>query len=141
MSVMTTPQNRTENATRCAVYPWRTAFLAALRATATVVRACAAARVDRRWVYQVRRTNDEFRAEWDDALTGYAEDLKAEAVRRAVEGTREFVLYQGKIVSVWLNAAGDVVPEGTPDAVAQPLVKRRHSDAVLLKLLAAARPE
>lgn len=115
--------------------------MAALRATATVVRACAAARVDRRWVYQVRRTNPEFRAEWDDALTGYAEDLKAEAVRRAVDGTREFVLYQGKIVSVWLNAAGDVVPEGTPDAVAQPLVKRRHSDAVLLKLLAAARPE
>ena len=141
MSVMTTPQNQTENAALRAVYPWRTAFLAALRATATVVRACEAARVDRRWVYQVRRTNDVFRVEWDDALTGYADDLKAEAVRRAVEGTREFVLYQGKIVSVWLNAAGYVVPEGTPDAIAQPLVKRRYSDAVLLKLLAAARPE
>ena len=141
MSVMATPQTKTENATFYAVYPWRTAFLAALRSTATVVRACEAARVDRRWVYQVRRTNGGFRAEWDDALAGYGDDLKAEAVRRAVEGTREFVLYKGKVVSVWLNAAGQIVPKGTPDAVEQPLVKRRHSDAVLLKLLAAARPE
>ena len=74
MSVMTTPQNKTENATSYAVYPWRSAFLAALRATATVVRACVAAKVDRRWVYQARRANGEFCDEWDDALAGYGDD-------------------------------------------------------------------
>lgn len=140
-TMSTTPRDTPADRPIQVFYPWRPAFLAALRAGGSPVRACEAARIDRRWVYRVRSFDAEFRDEWDDAVAGHGDDLQAEAVRRAVRGVQELVLYRGKPVLVWMLNDGTVVPPGVPGATAVPLVRVKKSDALLMKLLAAARPE
>ena len=89
-------------------------------------------------MYQVRRTNDEFRAEWDDALAGYGDDLEAEALRRAVLEAITYVVRQRVTWSL---------PEGFPrwDAAWQKLsahaqaLRRTGSTAVNLAYVACGR--
>ena len=66
-----------------------------------------------------------FRAAWDMALDAAADVLEAEARRRALDGVESFVV----------NRDGVVRHEG------EPLRVRRYSDALLLALLKAHRPE
>ena len=136
----TTPRDTPPSGAIQVFRPWMPAFLAALRAGGSPVRACEAARVDRRWVYRVRASDAEFREAWDDAVAGHADDLQAEAVRRAVHGVRELVLHRGKPVIVWLLTDGTVVPPHADGATGVPLTRVRKSDTLLMKLLAAARP-
>ena len=135
-----TPRNTPPNGAIQVYRPWQPAFLTALRASGSPVRACEAARVDRRWVYRVRASDAEFREAWDDAIAGHGDDLQAEAHRRAVHGVRELVLHRGKPVTVWLLPDGTVVPPHTDGATGSLLTKVTKSDALLLRLLAAARP-
>ncbi len=136
----TTPRDTPPNGAIQVFRPWMPAFLAALRAGGSPTRACEAARVDRRWVYRVRAFDGEFREAWDDAVAGHGDDLQAEAVRRAVQGVRELVLHRGQPVIVWLMPDGTMVPPNTDGATGVPLTKVTKSDALLLRLLAAARP-
>ena len=136
----TTPRDTPPDGAIQVFYPWMPAFLAALRASGSPVRACEAARIDRRWVYRVKAFDAEFREAWDDAVAGHGDDLQAEAVRRAVHGVQELVLHRGEPVIVWLLPTGVIVPPGTDGATGVPLVKTVKSDALLLRLLAAARP-
>ncbi len=136
----TTPRDTPHSGTVQVFRPWQPAFLSALRAGGSPVRACEAARIDRRWVYRVRAFDAGFREAWDDAVAGHGDDLQAEAVRRAVHGVHELVLHRGKPVIVWLLADGTAVPPHTDGATGVPLTRVRKSDALLIKLLAAARP-
>ena len=139
--VMDTPHHAPQKAAIKTFHPCKPAFLAALRAGGSPARACEAAKVDRRWAYRVRAADAGFAEEWDDALAGHADDLKAEAVRRAVHGVRELVLYQGRPVLTWLTPDGRTVLPHTPGAVAVPLTRLAYSDKLLMRLLAAAMPE
>lgn len=138
---MTTGHNRTESTALEVSYAWQPAFLAALGEAGCVSTACRAVKRKRSWVYEVRKACPDFAEAWDDALDEYVDSLKEAAVERARDGTRELVTHQGAVVYVWLTPEGTVVPEGTPGAAATPLVKRRYSDALLLRLLESGRPK
>ena len=119
---------------------WVPAFLAELRVACCVSHACDAAKVSRAVAYRHRDNNKDFAEAWQEAIDGYGDDLRAEAVRRAVHGVQEVVLWQGLPVWVW-EAGGRVVPPGTEGATQRPLMKSRHSDGILLRLLEIALPE
>ena len=119
---------------------WVPAFLAELRVACCVSHACDAANVSRTAAYKHRDNSPEFAAAWQEAIDGYGDDLKAEAVRRAVHGVQEVVLWQG--LPVWVaELDGRIAPPDTEGATKRPLMKSRHSDAILLRLLEVALPE
>ncbi|WP_237740193.1 hypothetical protein [Oceanibaculum indicum] len=94
-------------------------FLGHLADTGNVSAACRLARLDRRTAYQWRGADADFRRLWQEALDAAVDALEAEARRRAVEGVEHPHFHQGQV-------AGTV---------------KRYSDALLMFLLRAHRPE
>lgn len=100
--------------------PARTAvFLDALAEGLSVSSAAKAAGVPLRTIYGWREADPAFAAEWTAAYTIGADNLEAEAQRRAVKGIEEPVFHGGKVV-------GSV---------------RRYSDTLLIYMLKARDPE
>ena len=79
----------------------------------------------RRNAYDWRDADDQFRADWDDAVESATDRLEAEARRRAFEGVRKYVVSRGMIVQS---------PEGGP------LEIHEYSDTLMVRLLQAHRP-
>jgi hypothetical protein len=100
-------------------------FLKALADTGSVSAAAAMAGTSRSRVYELRKADPAFAADWDEAEEIAADRLQDEARRRAVEGVPEPLVSAGKIVR---------------DDEGQPIAIRRFSDALLLALLRAHRP-
>jgi hypothetical protein len=98
---------------------WRATFLAALEASGNVSAAARRAATHRCTAYRHRQADPEFRAAWDEALEVAMDDMEAEARRRAVDGWDEPVFYEGKV-------CGHI---------------RKYSDALIMFLLKAYRPE
>ena len=109
--------------------PWRAAFLAALRKTGNVRRACEACEIGRRTAYTLRHDDPTFAAAWDEAQEDFSDLLEEEAVRRAM-GTKELVFHQGKPAGVWV-LDGEIVTETTPNAKLVPLYENRYSDGLI----------
>lgn len=65
---------------------WVPAFLAALEATGVILKAAEAAQISRKTVWLRRKNNQQFAADFDDALKAGALLLEAEAIRRAQDG-------------------------------------------------------
>ena len=86
--------------------PWRGAFVAALRQTGNVRRACEACGINRTSAYNLRNADPTFAAEWDDAQEDFSDLLEEEAVRRAM-GTKELVIHQGKLCGTWRDKDGN----------------------------------
>lgn len=141
-------------------HPWLHPFLAALRLTGIVSRACASAGVTTATVYGLRRKDADFAAAWDDALETAVDKLEAEAWRRAHDGVEEPIVYQGQLTPLWerdelgqviedtvirvvTNEKGEreerahQVPRQQMDEQGNPkfLTVRKHSDALLQFLL------
>jgi len=100
-------------------------FLQALANTGSVTAAIAVAGTSRTRVYELRRSDPEFAASWDEAEEIATDRLEDEARRRAVEGVPEPLVSAGKVVR---------------DDDGQPIAVRRYSDNLLLALLKAHRP-
>lgn len=83
---------------RAAKDTWEKAFLTALRKNGVVTIACEAAGVGRTTVYEKRRDDPEFLADWDEAIEIAADRIEAEVIRRAVDGMTVPVYYKGEIV-------------------------------------------
>lgn len=94
-------------------------FLKTLAATGNVSLAAEAAGMSRQALYRLRRNDAAFAEAWAEALEEAVDALDAEARRRAVQGTCRPVFYRGQVV-------GEV---------------RHYSDAMLMFLLRAHRPE
>lgn len=94
-------------------------FLALLSEYGNVTRAAEDAELVRVYLYQARKNDPEFAAEWEDAAKIGAARLEDEARLRAVEGWQEPVWYQG-------------VQCGTV---------RKFSDTLLICLLKAHHPD
>ncbi len=101
-------------------------FLAALADAGDVSAAATAAGVSKARVDEIRKLDAEFSTEWETAQRIWADKLEQEARRRAVEGVREPLVSDGKIVR---------------DDDGQPIVVRRYSDGLLLAFLRTHRPE
>jgi hypothetical protein len=100
-------------------------FLKALSDSGSVTAAVAMAGTSRSRVYELRKADPAFAADWDEAEEIATDRLEDEARRRAVEGVPEPLVSGGKIVR---------------DGDGQPIAIRRYSDALLLALLRAHRP-
>ena len=100
-------------------------FLKALADTGSVSAAVAVAGTSRSRVYELRKADPAFAADWDEAEEIAADRLEDEARRRAVEGVPEPLVSAGKIVR---------------DDDGHPIAIRRYSDALLLALLRSHRP-
>ena len=100
-------------------------FLRALADTGSATAAVAAACTSRSRVYDLRKVDPAFAAEWDEAEEIAADRLEEEARRRGVDGVPEPLVSAGKIVR---------------DDDGRPITIRRYSDALLLSRLKAHRP-
>lgn len=89
-------------------HPWQAAFLANLRHTGVLARACEAASVSYAVQAAARKSDADFAAAVVDALEESYDTLEAELLHRAVAGVNEPVVYQGT-----LTYLRDV--EATPD--------------------------
>ena len=103
-----------------------------------LARAARLANVNRTTIWKTRQRDSEFDAACKEAIEEGAENLEAEAMDHAVDGVEDYVVHDGEVVFVWVDAEGKVVPIGSKGADKQvPLVKRRYSDTVLITLLKA----
>jgi hypothetical protein len=99
-------------------------FLKALAETGIVSAAVEIAGTSRTRVYELRKRNPGFAAGWEEAEERAADALEAEAWRR--DGVQEPLVSGGKVVR---------------DDDGQPIAIRRYSDALMIALLKARRPE
>ena len=104
----------------------KTAFLSAYRITASITKAAAAADIERTLHYRWLEEDPEYAKAFAAAKLEAGELIEDEAVRRAHEGFDEPVVYQGRI---------------SKDEYEQPLVVRKYSDALLMKLMDGFLPE
>jgi len=125
-------------------YNWKAIFLTALADLPVVSTACTAAGISRVSAYNERRTDKAFEAAWNEALEAGIDKAEAEGYRRAVTGYTEPLTHQGQIsfeleqyqdedghakVRYALDPAGNKIP----------ITIRKHSDALLAKVLSARR--
>ena len=120
---------------------WEKTFLAELRRTGNHSAAARAARIHRTVPYKARQDDPDFAAAYADALEEACDGLELEARRRAHDGVDEPVVYQGELMGCWVMADGTVVSKDTPGATLVPLTVKKYSEALLLALLKAHRPE
>ena len=78
---------------------WVKAFLTQLSINGNVSAACDAANISRDLVYDKRKDDPVFKAQWDTALEIACDSLEAEAWRRAVNGVNSAIYSQGKYVA------------------------------------------
>ena len=101
-------------------------FLQYLVETGNVSRSVKLTGTSRSRLYTRRQNDPAFRQAWEEAEDIAADRLEAEAWRRAVEGFDEPVVSGGKLVR---------------DEHGNAVMLRRYSDVLLLRLLAAYRPQ
>ncbi len=78
----------------------RATFFETLTLCGLVQRASDMCGVNRQWLYELRKNDDEFAADWTDALEQYGDTIDEEIHRRAVEGWEEPVYQGGDLVGV-----------------------------------------
>jgi hypothetical protein len=134
-------KKRTKRTIKRSATDWAPRFLTALRDSGNIRHSCEQARVTRSNVYS-RRDNDEaFRAQMSEAIEEATDSLELEARRRAYHGVDEPVIYQGELMGVWVDAAGQVVSKDSTGAKQIPLTIKKYSDTMLIFLLKGNRPE
>ena len=79
-------------------YPWREAFLAALREYPVLGHACEAAGVNRSTAWRARENDPEFAQDVADAMEAGIDKAEREAFARGVTGWHEPVFHKGEIV-------------------------------------------
>ena len=72
---------------------WKTRFIATLRDTGNVTKACLSAKVSRPTAYTERKVNETFALEWDNALEDVADELEDVARQRAVDGSDVLLIF------------------------------------------------
>jgi hypothetical protein len=115
--------------------PKQRAFLAAYRRTGSITIAAEKAESSRSTHYFWIKADPRYAEEFEDADAEFADRMEAEATRRAMEGTRTPVLYQGKQVFI----PDPAVPDGSGPLV--PLWERAYSDTLLIFRLKGKLPE
>lgn len=91
---------------------WVKPFLDALADTGIVSDAAEVAGISTSTAYALKAKDADFAAAWELAREDAADTLEREAIRRAVVGVEEPVVYQGQLTPVWeRDAQGQIVME------------------------------
>lgn len=112
-------------------------MVAAYAETGIVGAALEASGADRASHYKWLKDDPYYKQAMEHAADQAADALEKEVRRRAREGVRKFVTYQGKVVMVLRDMTK---PEG-PDNPKVPLVEHYYSDVLALATLKANRPD
>lgn len=125
-------------------FPWREAFLAALRQVPVVQHACDTVGIERCTAYRARQADDAFAEAWEEAMEAGIDRAEKEAFRRAVVGFEEPVIDKGRLAYRYertVDADGAETFKPVLDANGQPvpLTVRKHSDALLSLVLKGRR--
>lgn len=144
-------------------YPWREAYLAALREYPVLQHACDVVDIDRTTAWRARQDDEDFAKAEKEAMEAGIDRAEKEAMRRGIFGYEEPVVYQGQLTPVWArDEHGELILEeyetdrfnketGEPiigkrpvqakDANGNPqwLTVRKHSDALLALVLKGRR--
>ena len=126
---MANPDEKTQNAQQRGAYKQakKALFIEAFRKAGTIWGAARAVGISRGSVYDWKENDPEFAQAFQEADEEITELLETTAIQRAVEGVSQPVVYKGRVVR---------------DKDGQPVEARReHSDALLMFLLKARRPE
>lgn len=118
-------------------------FLDTYRQLGNVSAAARAAGVRRQTPYEWEKVDTEFSEAWKAAHEDALDRLHQEAFRRAVVGTDEPYLYEGRIaMQQRRNADGSLMfhPD-TREPLMEPITTKRFSDRLLAFLLEHGRPE
>ena len=102
-------------------------FLAAYQRSGNIVRAARIAGIQRKQHYRWLDSDPEYSRRFDESRREAADILESEAMRRAVDGTQEPVLYNGK-------------PVKHPET-GENLYRHKYSDTLLIFLLKGLMPE
>lgn len=94
-------------------------FFVALSATCNVTASAAEVGMSRQYMHQLRREDKAFAKRWEDAIEQATDALEAEARRRAIDGFKRPIFFQGKQVGS----------------------ETLYSDPLMITLLKAHRPE
>jgi hypothetical protein len=134
-------------------FKWKPPFLAALRHMPVVSHACEVVGIERSTAYRAKETDEQFSADWDDAMEAGIDRAEKAAMQRAVDGWEEPVIDKGRLAyryervvakaehaetgaevgtETWRMALDD---KGQPI----PLTVRKHSDALLSLVLKGRR--
>jgi hypothetical protein len=103
----------------------RELFLDALRKGFSFSGALKASGLARSTVHDWKQAEPDFRTAWEDAVEEGTDSAEDEMRRRAIEGTAEYVVSQGRLVK---------------DENGTPLEVRKYSDNLLAMMLKARRP-
>ncbi len=77
----------------------RKKFLEALKTfNGRVTQACTSLKLSRNFMYDWKKDDEDFSAEWDQVVEEQTEALEEEAWRRAHEGVTNDVFYQGQVI-------------------------------------------
>lgn len=129
-------------------YPWRTAYLNALRELPVIKHACEAAGVDRSTAWRARESDPDFADAEREAMEEGVDKAEAEAFRRGVVGFDEPVVDKGRLAYRYApvrvpDVNGNEVEEWriVRDAEGKPvpLTIRKHSDTMLALVLKGRR--
>jgi len=94
-------------------------FLKLLSETGNVTKSALSAKIDKSYIYQLRKDDSDFAEKMSESRMIAFELLEEEAIRRAVEGVDKNIYYNGKVI----------------DSI------KVYSDQILLTLLKANAPE
>ena len=129
---MTKRKPRKPTQSRGRARSWRKAFLSVLGVSSNVTAAAAAAHVDRKVVYALRKSDPVFAEEWADAINRAGDVLEAAAWKRGVKGVKRVVHSAGKVVGYEIEYS---------DSLLQMLLKGhkpdRYGDRLIVEIKAA----
>jgi hypothetical protein len=134
-------------------FPWKPAFLAALRHVPVVSHACEAVNVDRSTAYKARENDEQFAADWEDAMETGIDRAERAAMQRAVDGWEEPVIDKGRMAYRYERVVAKAQHAETGEEVETeqwrmvlddkgqpiPLTVRKHSDTLLALVLKGRR--
>lgn len=83
-----------------------TLFLAVIRMSGNISRACKAADISRTCAYRWRDSSEDFNTLWEEAHNAWIDGLESEVDRRAFDGTNKPVIYKGELVR---DADGELI--------------------------------
>lgn len=108
-------------------------FLAAYRATCSITKAAEAADMERGMHYRWLEDDPQYKADFETAKEEAFQSLQDEAVRRAHEGIRKPLVYQGQFTYASYTKKGK--------GIGPPLAIQEYSDSLLMFLMRGMKPE
>lgn len=126
------------------VYPWQAPFLAALRQYPVLQHAADAVGVDRSTAWRAMQADKAFKDAVDEAMEAGIDRAETAAFKRGVHGWDEPVVHQGRMAYAYERYVDDDGKEQYRQLLDDrgqpvPLTIRKHSDALLVKVLSARR--